>query len=103
METTFTFRHMEPSDALKLLALKKLSRLNKYLIKPTQAHFIFDVEKFQHTVEITLNANGVQYVSHEKDADMYVSLDGAVTKLEQQVRKTKERVKRHKDKVRQRL
>ncbi|OGQ05300.1 MAG: ribosomal subunit interface protein [Deltaproteobacteria bacterium RIFCSPLOWO2_01_44_7] len=96
METTFTFRNIEASDALKTHTQTKLEKLKKYLIKPTQAHVIFNVERFNHLVEVTLNANGIQYISHEKSEDMYTSIDKAVAKLERQLRKYKERLKEHK-------
>jgi len=54
------------------------------------------VERFNHVVEMTLNANGIQYISHEKSEDMYTSIDKAVTKLERQLKKYKERLKEHK-------
>lgn len=96
METTFTFRNLEASDALKTHTLIKLEKLNKYLIKPTKAHIIFNVERFHHIVECTVNANGVQYISHEKSEDMYTSIDKAVAKLERQLKKYKEQIKHHK-------
>lgn len=102
METTFTFRNIEASDALKNHTLDKLKRLDKYLIKPEKIHVIFQVERFQHIVEVTLNANGVPYISHEKASDMYASIDGAMTKLERQLKRYKEQLKKHKDKLRSR-
>lgn len=96
MEMTFTFRNLEATEALKTHALDKLKRLDKYLIKPTKAHVIFQVERFQHLVEVTVNANGIQYVSHEKSEDMYTSIDKAIHKLERQLKKYKERIKNHK-------
>jgi putative sigma-54 modulation protein len=102
MQTTFTFRNLETSEALKSLTLKKLGRLDKYLIKPITAHIIFNVERFQQQIEITLNANGVQYVSHEKTPNMYTSIDGAIAKLERQLKRYKEQLKRHKDRNRKR-
>lgn len=96
METTFTFRNIDASDALKTHTLGKLQKLGKYLVKPTQAHIIFGMERFHHVVEVVLNANGIQYVSHEKSEDMYTSIDKAVTKLEHQLKKYKERLKEHK-------
>lgn len=96
METTFTFRNIEPTETLKTHTLGKLDKLSKYLIKPTKAHVIFNVERFNHLVEVTLNANGVQYISHEKSEDMYTSIDRAVTKLERQLKKYKEQLKKHK-------
>src|SRR3989338_2581259 len=96
METTFTFRNIEASDALKNHAQDKLNKLGKYLVKPTTVHVIFNVEKFNHIVEVTLNANGVQYISHEKEKDMYASLDLAMAKLERQLKKYKDKLKAHK-------
>lgn len=102
METHFTFRNIEASDALKDHALAKLEKLNKYLVKPEMAHIIFNVERFQHIAEVTLNANGIQYISHDKASDMYASIDGAIAKLERQLKKYKEKLKQHKDKIRRR-
>lgn len=102
MDTTFTFRNLEVSEPLKSLTLKKMGRLDKYLVKPITAHIIFNVERFQQQIEITLNANGIQYVSHEKAPNMYTSIDGAIAKLERQLKRYKEQIKRHKDKVRKR-
>lgn len=102
METTFTFRNLEASDALKTHTLDKLQKLDKYLIKPEKVHVIFHVERFQHIVEVTLNANGLPYVSHERASDMYASIDGALAKLERQLKRYKEQLKRHKDRARSR-
>lgn len=96
METLFTFRNLKASEALKTHTLDKLDKISKYLIKPTKAHIIFNVERFNHRVEVTLNANGKQYVSHEKSEDMYTSIDKAVAKLERQLKKYKEQLKEHK-------
>ena len=95
METSFTFRNLETSDALKEHTLAKLNRIQKYLVKPTKVHIIFNVNKFNHSVEFTLNANGIQHISHETDKDMYASIDKAVTKLERQLKKYKEQLKEH--------
>lgn len=93
---------MEASDALKNHALTKLKKLNKYLVKPEAAHIIFNMERFQHLAEVTLHANGIPYISHDRASDMYAAIDGAIAKLERQVKKYKEKLKRHKDKIRRR-
>lgn len=95
METTFTFRQIDPSDALKQHAIDKLHKLDKYLVRPIHAHVIFATERFQHVVEITLTAHGVQYVSLEREKDMYTSLDLAMQKIERQLKRHKERIKGH--------
>lgn len=93
---------MEASDALKGHALSKLEKLYKYLVKPETVHIIFNVERFVHIAEVTLHANGVPYVSHEKAPDIYAAIDGAVAKLERQLKKYKEKLKKHKNKIRTR-
>lgn len=95
METNFTFRNLEASEALKQHTIEKLQKLNKYLVKPTAAHVIFHTERFNHIVEITITANGMQHVSHEKSENMYTSIDKAIHKLESQLKKYKERIKNH--------
>lgn len=95
METTFTFRNIESTDALKSHTLSKLEKLKKLLVKPETAHAILDVRKFHHQVEITINANGIQYVSHHTSENMYTSIDEAMHKLERQLVKSKEKLKNH--------
>ena len=96
MDATFTFRKTEATDALKSRTLTKLSKLNKYLSKPVQPHVIFNIEGFQHTVEIAFQFNGVRYFSKGESNDMYTSLDDAIKKIEEQLRRNKERLKGHK-------
>ena len=95
METTITFRHSDPSPALKRHIEEKIGRLSKYFIKAIQAHVILTVEKSQHIAEITLSEN--QHVLNAKEGsdDMYHSLNMALHKLESQLRKLKEKVKSH--------
>ena len=45
MEMTVTFRHLEPSDAVKNYAMDKVSRIEKYLSNITEVHIILSQEK----------------------------------------------------------
>lgn len=96
LETTFTFRNMDSTDALRDHALDKLDRLDKYLIRPATAHIIFNLDGTEHVAEITLNFKGHRYVGTGKSSDMYTSVDDAVDRLKKQISRTKERVKGHK-------
>ncbi|MBI4373310.1 MAG: ribosome-associated translation inhibitor RaiA [Deltaproteobacteria bacterium] len=95
METTITFRHSDPSPALKKHIEEKIGKLRKYFMKAIQAHVTLTVEKSQHIAEITLSEN--QHVLNAKEGshDMYQSLNRAIDKLESQLRKLKEKVKSH--------
>jgi ribosome hibernation promoting factor len=97
METTFTFRNIDTTDALREHTLDKLTKLNKYLLSPATTHVIFNVEGGgQHTAEITLNVKGERYVGHDVSNDLYSSIDGAVDKVKNQLSRDKDRKKGHK-------
>lgn len=96
LDTTFTFRNMESTDALKQHALDKLVKLDKYLVNPALAHIIFNLDGTRHVAEITMNVKGGRYVGVGSSNDMYTSIDGAVDKLEKQMSRMKERRKGHK-------
>lgn len=95
MEVTVTFRHSESSPVLKQNIESKLRKLEKYLLKATQAHVILNVEKSRHIVEIMVSENHQQLYAREDSHDMYQSLEGAILKLARQLKKMKEKVKSH--------
>lgn len=97
METTFTFRNMDATDALRNHALEKLDKLHKFLLNPAAAHIIFNVEGGgQHMAEITITVKGGRYVGHQTSNDMYTSIDSAIDKIKRQLAREKERKKGHK-------
>ncbi len=96
MQTTTTFRHMEPSDALKSYAEEKLERVKKYIDEPVIAQVFFTVEKIRHSAEVTLTAKGITIKASEETNDMYSAIDAVLDKIERQLRRYKERIKDHK-------
>lgn len=98
METTYTFRNMEPTRALEEHTSEKLVKLEKFIVtKPASVHVIFNVDgSTRHVAEITITSKGSRYFGSETSTDMYNSVDGAVKKLEKQLVKKRERVKGHK-------
>jgi len=96
MQIATTFRHMEPSDALKSYAEEKLERIKKYIDEPIVAQVYLTVEKIRHIVEISINAKGVTTKASEATNDMYAAIDAVIDKIERQLRRYKERLKAHK-------
>lgn len=96
MELHVTFRHMDPSETIKRHVQSRLNRLKKYLLKPETAHVILEVEKFRRIAEITLTDNGDRIAALDESGDMYESIDGAVAKLERQLKKHKDKIQSHK-------
>lgn len=96
MQITTTFRHMEPSEALKSYVNEKIERVKKYIDEPIVTQAYLTVEKIRHIAEITLTAKGVTIKASEASNDMYASIDVVADKIERQLRRYKERLKGHK-------
>jgi putative sigma-54 modulation protein len=95
MDITVTFRHMEPIESLKIYAEEKISKINKYLDSPLEAHIVMTVEKFRHQADVTVSLNGTLIKGVEETGDMYSAIDQVMDKIEKQV-------KRHLSKIRRR-
>lgn len=95
MDITVTFRRTEPSEALKVYAEEKVSKVKKYLDVPVEAHIVLSVEKFRHQADVTLTVNGTRIKAIEETGDMYSAIDQVMDKVEKQV-------KRHLSKIRER-
>ncbi len=94
MQVTVTFRHMDPTDALKDFAEEKLARIQKLHDGPLDANVVLSTEKFHHVAEITASVRGGTFNGTERTEDMYVSIDRAVEKLERQIVKFKEKLQK---------
>ena len=96
MQVSVTFRHMEATDALKSFASDKVSRIEKYIHTPTDAHVVLSVEKHMHRAEINVVANGIRIFGAEVSEDMYGSIDGAAAKIERQLKRYRNKLASHK-------
>jgi len=96
MHVSVTFRHVDPTDALRTHAEEKLIRLKKYLHRPVDAHVILSVAKDRHVAEIALQADHESLFAKEETADLYSAIDLAVTKLEHQAQRLKQKREAHK-------
>lgn len=97
MQIHVTFRHVDPTPALRTHAEEKLERMaKKYLRRPVDAHVILSVSKERHTAEVTLQADHVTMFAKEETTDLYAAIDLAVEKLEHQAQKLRAKRKEHK-------
>src|SRR5712691_5976860 len=96
MRILVTFRHVDPTPALRTYAEEKLERVKKYLRRPVEAHVILGVSKDRHVAEITLQADHQTMFAEETTHDLYSAIDLAVDKLEHQAQKLHERRRHHK-------
>jgi putative sigma-54 modulation protein len=91
-------RHGHLSPATQSRIVQKVSRLQRYFNQVTALNVMVDLENHElPAVEIIASAEHFHdMVSHESAAQLWRSVDGAVQKLEQQLRKHKEKVRDHK-------
>ena len=97
MEVSVTFRHLEPTAALKDYATDKVERIcSKYLRFPLEASVILSVTKQRQMAEINVHAKHFDISAHETTGDLYSAIDLALDKLEAQLRRHKDRINHHK-------
>jgi putative sigma-54 modulation protein len=96
MQINVTFRHVEPSLAVRTYVEDKVSRIKKYLEEPIEAHVVLRVEKFRHIAEVLIIADGMRINGKEETDDMYSAIDLLADTLEGQVRKGKDKSRRRK-------
>ena len=90
MQFAVTFRHMEPTEALKSYARERMERVRKYLPDPISCHVVLSTERHNHRIDVTFQLhNGLAVSGHEITENMYSSIDLCIAKIERQVRKYK--------------
>jgi putative sigma-54 modulation protein len=90
MQFAVTFRHMEPTEALKTYAKDRMERVRKYLPDPISCHVVLSTERHNHRIDVTFQLhNGLSVAGHETTENMYSSIDLCIAKIERQVRKYK--------------
>jgi putative sigma-54 modulation protein len=90
MQFAVTFRHMEPTEALKSYARERMERVRKYLPDPISCHVVLSTERHNHRIDVTFHLhNGLSVAGHEITENMYSSIDLCIAKIERQVRKYK--------------
>ena len=95
MRITIYGKNMEVSDYLKNTIDKKVSKLNKYFPDDTDVQVMLAVRKNQHVAEISIPLGNTILRAIDRTGDMYASLDGAVDKLDRQIRKYRTKLTRN--------
>ena len=91
MQISMTFRHMEPSEAMKDLVRDKVTKIKRYLHGPIEANVVLSVERYLHMANVTITCNRDTYKGTEESDDMYTSIDKVMNKIERQIDRTKGR------------
>ena len=93
MQTSVTFKNLDPSDNLKSYVGDKLDRFDKFLDNPAEANVVLAVEKFRHIAEINISGDRLSIIGKEETVDMYSAIDMVLDKLEKQIKKSKQKIR----------
>ena len=94
IRVSVTFRHTQPTAALKLYVEQKIHRIGKYFSRPLAAHVILAVESKECQVaEVELHMHGTMIHGKEQHQDLYAAIDLAIDKIQRQIKKQKEKTR----------
>ncbi|HPF53622.1 MAG TPA: ribosome-associated translation inhibitor RaiA [Eubacteriales bacterium] len=85
MRITISGKNLEVSGYMRDVAVKKLSKLDKYFPEDVEAQVTLSVERNRHIVEVTIPYEGRIIRGEEVSDDMYASFDNVLAKLEKQI------------------
>ena len=94
IKVSVTFRHIDPTEALKRYVEQKIQRIGKFFPQPSEAHVILAVESKEcQFAEMELHAHGTTLHGKEEHQDLYAAIDLTIDKIERQIKKLKDKTK----------
>lgn len=99
MKFECVFNHVKKSERLKDYADGKLSKLQKFELKPFSTQFIFSEEKKhdrQKNAELIIKTSHKKYVAKGYGQTLYQAVDQCIQRMSKQLQKSKEKVQNHK-------
>jgi putative sigma-54 modulation protein len=96
MQISTTARHCELDTELRAFAQARLEKITRFARDIQEARLIVTAEKSRHVAEITLRLDHHELVSREASPEMRTAIDGAVDRIEEQLRRHKDRRSDHK-------
>lgn len=92
MQIHTTCRQTKLTPALRKFLEERMARLERYLTV-REAHVVLETSKHRQIAEIVLHTRTKQLVCREESRDMTASIEGAIDRLERQLRRLKEKRK----------
>ncbi|WP_019027277.1 ribosome hibernation-promoting factor, HPF/YfiA family [Colwellia piezophila] len=95
MQINLSGHHVEVTSSLREYVDNKFSKLERHFDHINNIHIVLTVEKLIQKAEARVHINGSEVFASAVNADMYVSIDTLVDKLDRQVLKYKGKVSQH--------
>ncbi len=84
---TVTFRHLEPTEALRVYAERKLAHIGRMLKRVCEAHLILSVDKYRQHGEVTVKSGRFTVTAAEETKDLYSVIDLLADKVGRQLKR----------------
>jgi putative sigma-54 modulation protein len=99
-EVTVTFRHVEPTEAIRRYGERKLAHLAKALMRPCTVHLILSVDKYRQCGEVTVKSGSLAVVAAQQETkDLYSVIDLLADKVQRQLKKHLEKIEAKKSRA----
>lgn len=92
MRITISGKNIDVTEGLRVAIEEKLSKLDKYFYKDTDASVTLSVEKSRQKIEVTIPVKGGIIRSEQVSSDMYVSIDLVAEVIERQLKKYRKKL-----------
>jgi putative sigma-54 modulation protein len=96
MEVRTTARHFDLTEELKDFINKEINRLERYFDQIIDSHLILELEGYRKSAELNLKVYGTVLISRHSSDDFRTSIEGALEKMERQLKKYKSKLKERK-------
>lgn len=95
MKVNVTARHFDLTPDLKDHAERKMGKFHKYTDGLLSAHVVLEVQKYRNIAEVSVHGREGDFTAKAESGDMVTSIDGAVEKVEKQIRRTMRKLREH--------
>jgi putative sigma-54 modulation protein len=96
MRIDFKFRHLAASDELTTYTSERISKLEKFEMKPVRVEFTFTAEKTEKRVDIHVRGQDIEMHAHSSADDYFKGVDIVLEKIARQLARKKAKVQAHK-------
>src|ERR1700688_2481914 len=82
-----TFRHVEPTEAIRAYGERKLAHVAKHLRRACEIHLILTVDKYRQHGEVTVKSGRFAVSAQEETKEIYSVIDLLTDKVGRQLKK----------------
>ncbi|RMH52893.1 MAG: ribosome-associated translation inhibitor RaiA [Zetaproteobacteria bacterium] len=95
MNISITGRNVELTEPLKAYVHEKLGHLKHSFDYVVDVRVVLRVDRFRHYCEVTIQANNIVINASKETEDMYASIDGAIDKINRQLKRYRAKLRKH--------